>query len=232
MLPPGLLPTFSLLSPFLFCMLKTTLLAALLSLAAIGAQAQTFGEFLSKPELPLTFMGVDFSATRYYGDPMTVDAGEMKGLFTKIDELLVKEASKYDLQKALHRTGPVEYAINIAEAVNARIDTAAIIVPAQGEPRAGFTPQTVEELVKHYTYTSRTGVGLVFVVETINKRNESEVFWATFVDLATKRMLFTQKVSATGAGFGFRNHWAAPLNAGIKEIKNHYGDWKKKFAGK
>jgi hypothetical protein len=213
-------------------MLKTTLLAALLSLAALGAQAQTFGEFLSKPELPLTFMGVDFSTTRYYGDPMTVDPGEMKALFTKIDELLVKEASKYDLQKALRRTGPVNYAINIAESVNAKIDTTAIIVPAQTGQRPGFTPAAVEELVKRYDYAGQTGVGLVFVVETINKRNESEVFWATFVDLATKRMLFTQKISATGAGFGFRNHWAAPLNAGIKEMKNHYGDWKKKFAGK
>ena len=213
-------------------MLKTTLLAALLSLSALGAQAQTFGEFLNKPELPLTFMGVDFSVTRYYGDPMTVGAGEMKGLFTKIDDLLVREASKYDLQKALHRTGPVQYAINIAESVNAKIDTATIVVPAKMEPRPGFTPATVEELVKHYDYAGRTGVGLVFVVETINKRNESEVFWATFVDLATKRMLYTQKITGTGEGFGFRNHWAHPLNSGIKGIKGNYGDWKKKFAGK
>lgn len=214
-------------------MLKTTLLAALLSLSALGAQAQTFGEFLNNPELPLTFMGVDCSTTRYYGDPMTVSAGEMKGLFTKIDELLVKEASKYDLQKALHRTGPVEYAINIAESVNAKIDTATIIVPAKNDFRLSFTPETVAGLVSHYDYPAgRTGVGLVFIVETINKRNESEVFWATFVDLATKRMLFTQKISGTGAGFGFRNHWAAPLNAGIKQIKYNYGDWKKKYAGK
>jgi hypothetical protein len=212
-------------------MLKTTLLAALLSLAALGAQAQTFGEFLHKPELPLTFMGVDFSATRYYGNPLTVDAGEMKGLFTKIDELLVKEADKYDLQKALHRTGPVDYAINMAESMNAKIDTATIIVPAKTGMRPGFTPEIVGELATHYDYQAgRTGVGLVFVVETIDKRNESEVFWATFVDLATKKMLFTQRISSGGAGVGFRNHWAHPLNAGITAIKQHYGDWKKKYA--
>ncbi|WP_460503432.1 hypothetical protein [Hymenobacter agri] len=214
-------------------MFKTTLLAALLSLAAAGAQAQTFGEFLSKPELPLTFMGLDCSSTRYYGDPMTVGANEMKGLFTKMDELLVKEASKYDLQKALHRTGPVEYAINIAESANAKIDTAAIIVPADTAPRAPFTPETIAGLVQRYDYPAGTsGVGLVFIIETINKRSESEIFWAAFVNLATKQLLFTQKISGTGAGFGFRNHWAAPLNAGIKQIKYNYGDWKKKFAGK
>lgn len=212
-------------------MLKTTLLAAALSLSALGAKAQTFGEFLNKPELPLTFMGVDFSATRYYGSPLTVDAGEMKGLFTRIDELLVKEASKYDLQKALHRTGPVDYAINLAESVNTRIDTATIIVPAKTGLRPSFTPETVAELVKHYDYQAgRTGIGFVFVVETLDKRNESEVFWATFVDLATKEMLFTQRISGDGAGVGFRNHWAHPLNSGITAIKQHYDDWKKKYA--
>ena len=34
-------------------MLKTTLLAAALSLFALSAKAQTFGEFLNKPELPI-----------------------------------------------------------------------------------------------------------------------------------------------------------------------------------
>ena len=213
--------------------LKSAALAAALSLTSLAATAQTFGEFLNKPELPLTFMGVDYSNAKYYGDAMTVSPAEMKTQFTKINELLVKEADKYDLQKALQRSSSVQYSIFYAESANQKMDPGTVVVPESVPPRAAFTAQKVEGLVTHYTYpASGRGVGLVFMVESIDKKSESEVFWATFVDLATKKVLYTQKLDGKGAGFGFRNHWAAPLNAGIKDMKSHYSDWKKKSAGK
>lgn len=70
----------------------------------------------------------------------------------------------------------------------------------------------------------------MFVVESIIKNQEEEIFWATFVDLNTKQMLYTEKMAGTGSGFGFRNHWAYPLNSGIKTMKANYGKWKKRFA--
>ena len=211
--------------------LKSAVLAASLSVASLAASAQTFGEFLNKPETPLTFMGVDFSNAKYYGDAMTVNTAEMKGLFTRIDELLEKEADKYDLQKALHRTGATKYALSYAESVNQKIDPGTIVVADGTAPRAAFTMKNVEELISHYTYPAgNSGVGLVFVVEKIDKKLESEVFWAVFVDLASKKVLYTEKMGGTGAGFGFRNHWAAPLYSGIKLMKSNYGDWKKKYA--
>jgi hypothetical protein len=209
---------------------RSAALAVALSLASLAASAQTFGEFLTKPELPVTFMGVDFSATRYYGPPLTVDQGEMKGLFTKINELLVMESSKYDVAKALHRSGEAIYAINLAEAVNKEIDPSTIIVPSDAAPRPAFTIQNVQDMVKRYPYPAgSTGIGLVFVVEDIVKTRELEIFWVTFVDMSTKQVLYTEKMGGTGAGFGFRNHWARPLNAGIQTMKSHYGQWKKKF---
>ncbi|MGI4862374.1 MAG: hypothetical protein ACRYFZ_00510 [Janthinobacterium lividum] len=211
--------------------LRSAALAATLSLASLAASAQSFGEFLSNPALPITFMGADFSMVRYYGPPLTVDEGEMKVQFTKINELLVKESAKYDLDEALRRKVPTQYAIYIAEAANQQLDPATIIVPSGTPPRPAFTVQTVQNLVGHYDYPAGTaGVGLVFVVEEIDKLKEQEIFWVTFVDLGTKQMLYTEKMGGTGNGFGYRNHWAHGLNDGIKTMKSHYGQWKKKFA--
>ena len=211
--------------------LRSAALAATFSLATLAASAQTFGEFLNKPELPVTFMGVDFSDARYYGPTLTVDQKEMKDLFTKINDLLVREASKYDIAKALHRKNQVLYATNIAESANQKVDPCTIVVPSDAPHRASFTPQTVEGMLTHYTYPAdASGVGVVFVVEDIIKNKEEEIFWVTFVDLATKKMLYTEKMSGSGYGFGFRNHWAHPLNSGIKTMKAHYGKWKKRFA--
>lgn len=211
--------------------LRSAALVAVFSLASLAASAQTFGEFLSKPELPVTFIGADYSAVRYYGPPLTVGAGEMKGLFTKINDLLVKESGKYDIANALRRKNPTQYAIYLAESANQRIDTTALIVPSGKPARPAFTVQTIEQLVGRYSYPAgATGVGLVLVVESIEKNEEQEVFWATFVDMSTKRLLYTEKMGGTGNGFGFRNHWAHGLNDGIKTMKSHYGQWKKKFA--
>lgn len=209
---------------------RSAVLAATLSLASLAASAQTFGEFLKKPELPVTFMGVDFSNARYYGPTLTVDPKEMKEQFTKINDLLVREASKYDIAKALHRTNQVGYATNIAESVNQKIDPGTIVMPPDAAKRTAFSPQTVEDFISHYTYPADgSGIGVVFVVEDILKNKEEEIFWATFVDLATKKMLYTEKMAGSGYGFGFRNHWAHPLNSGIKTMKANYGRWKKRF---
>lgn len=213
--------------------LRPLALTAALSLASLAASAQTFGEFLSKPELPVTFIGVDFSDTRYYGPPLTVDQAEMKGEFIRINDLLVREAKKYDIGKALHRKGETVYATIIAASVNQKIDPATIIMPAGAPPRAAFTPETVQGLVSHYNYPAGiSGIGLVFVVEDIVKNHERETFWVTFVDLNTKQMLFTEKIAGTGEGFGFRNHWARPFYSGLDTMKYQYGTWKKKFAKK
>lgn len=118
---------------------RSAALAATLSLASLAASAQTFGEFLSKPELPITFMGADFSNSRYYGPTLTVDQKEMKDLFTKINDLLVREASKYNIQKALRRTGKVEYSTFIAESANQKIDPGTIVAPEGTAPRTPFT---------------------------------------------------------------------------------------------
>jgi hypothetical protein len=213
--------------------LKSAFLAVALAAANFVASAQTvtMKDFLTKPEVPLTCMGVDFSGAKYYGDPGTVSPQEMKSLFTRIDDLLVNESDKYDLAKAFKRE-KVNYAISIAESVNQKIDPGTIISTTDAGPTGRFTPAIVERMVGHYTYPSgASGVGVVFVVEDIMKTKEKEIIWVTFVDLASKKMLYTEKMSATGAGFGFRNHWAAPIYSVIKDIKSSmYGEWKKKFA--
>ena len=211
--------------------IKSAVLGTGLSLASFAASAQaTMKDIVTKPDLPLTFMGVDFSGTRYFGDPGTVSPTEMKGLFTRIDDLMVKEADKYDLAKALHRNS-VSYNISIAESVNEKIDPGTIISADKGL-RNRFTAEKVAEQVKRYTYPAgSSGTGMMFVVEDLVKSEELTVFWVTFVDMATKKVIYTEKIGGTAGGFGFRNHWAGGIYDALKSIKStKYANWKKRFA--
>ena len=211
-------------------LLKSALCAAGLSLFSFGASAQTMKDLVTKPDLPLTFMGLDFSATKYFGDPGTVNPEEMKGLFTRMDDLMVKEMAKYDVGKALHHE-KVNYNISFAESVNTKIDPASIISTDTGR-RNSLTPEKIEAQVRHYTYPSgSTGLGVVFVMEELVKSEESTVFWITFVDLAARKMVYTEKIGGKALGFGFRNHWAGGVYNALKAIKStNYANWKKKFA--
>lgn len=212
--------------------LKSTLLAAGLALGSFTASAQTFPEVIANPDIPLTWLGLDFSGVKYFGDPMTVSPAEMKGLFTKMNELIVNEPAKYDLGKAFHRT-KVTYNYSVAEAVNAKIDPATL-VSADFNQRNRFNVEKINGVVSNYAFPAgSTGVGLVFVMEDLVKPGEQTVFWVTFVDMASKKMLYTEKIAGTAMGFGFRNHWAGGIYDALKTIKSRkYGEWKKKFVPK
>lgn len=211
-------------------LLRSTLLATGLSLATFAASAQTVQDIVTKPNMPITFLGLDFSNVKYFGDPGTVVPSEMKGLFTKMNELMVKESDKYAVGKAVHHY-IVNYNISVAEAVNEKIDPTTLL-STDNSQRNRFTTEKIEGFVKNYTFpASATGLGVVFVMEELVKPEELTVFWVTFVDMTSKKMIFTQKVGGTAMGFGFRNHWAGGIYDGIKNIKSiYYANWKKKFA--
>lgn len=208
--------------------LKSAVLAASLSVASLAASAQTFGEFLNKPETPLTFMGVDFLNVKYIGDPGVVAPRKMKRLFSDINRLMVQEPEKYNLSKALNHS-VVVFNISVAEANNEKIDTTTLL--SLDNQRNRLTTEQIAALMTNYSFPANaSGVGLVFVVEELVKAEEQTVFWVTFVDMASKKMLYTEKISGKALGMGFRNHWAGGIYNGLKIIKSRYGDWKKKYA--
>jgi hypothetical protein len=214
-----------------FSAFKSALLAAGLSLGTLLGSAQTMPEIIAKPEIPLTWMGLDFTAAKYVGDPGTVGPEEMKDLFGKMNELMVSEADKYDFAKAFHRQQKVSYANSMVEAGNARIDPGTLLVKSTEQVNA-LNAGEIQHMVQRYAYPAgASGIGLLFVMEALNKPQEKTIFWVTFVDLATKKVLYTEKVQGTALGFGFRNHWAGGIYAALKQIKiDTYGKWKKKFA--
>jgi hypothetical protein len=68
------------------------------------------------------------------------------------------------------------------------------------------------------------------VVESLNKNAEKLVAWVTFIDLATKKVIHTEKVEGKAGGFGFRNYWAGGVYKINQEIdKNLYKKWSKSF---
>lgn len=211
-----------------FSFAKITVAAVALSLSTFSSFAQTIADIFNKPETPITWVGIDFSATKYVGDPGTVNPAEMKGLFSKINTLTINEPDKYDITSAFKRTTTAPSKIEVTEAVNEKIDPAGIITPNVSEQNH-LSESKIQNMVRRYNFPAgSSGIAVAFIMEKLVKPTEQETFWVTFIDMKTKSVLFTDKITAKAGGFGFRNHWAGGVYAGLKEIKSSaYGKWKK-----
>lgn len=190
--------------------------------------AQSINEIFDKTT-PITFLGVDFSNAKYYGSTGTVDTAEMIGLFNKINELIIKEKDKYNLNKALKKDS-IEYNLNSVIKINSETNKHTLITTDENEIN-NFDEDTIQTFVNKYNFENiQHNIGLVFIVETLDKTTEEESIWATFVDIKSKKVIFTHGTIGIAAGIGFRNHWAFPIYTLIDAIKkDFYYRWKKKY---
>lgn len=202
-------------------------LAVAVSSFSLSSFSQTTADVFNSGT-PITWMGVDFSEMRYLGDPETVDATEMKNLTQKINYLLIKEAKKYDVAASLDKN-QVTTDFSLTDKVNQNMNATAIISTNQSD-YTRFKPETIQSMVKGYDFGALKGVGLVFIVEALNKNVEAAAIWVTFVNMNNKSVLVTERVTGRGLGFGFRNHWAGSIHDALKQISGGlFKEWKKKY---
>ena len=202
------------------------LFAILLLLAGTQpAGAQTLKEFFNSSEVPLTYLGVDFTQAKVLND-IAANAMDIRDRqFAAINQVIVNEPKKYDFQQTFSKT-TVTNDISFVNAKNAKVDAEKII--GSGDVKEDrFTKATIESIVKGYSFSGKKGIGLMFIMETMNKASATASMYVTFIDLASGKVLLTDRVTAKAAGFGFRNYWAKTVDVVLNDItKSKYKEWK------
>jgi hypothetical protein len=196
-------------------MKRKTILFILSVVLSGPAFAQTKSE-LFNPNTEVTWLGLDFSGAKFIGDRERLGSeSDIHHLLDALNELMVKEADKYNVAAALQKK-KVEYATDVTTEHNAGLDVLSMI-SAEGKD--------------HVHLKGKSGIGLMFNVESFNKLIEEGSFWITFVNMGTKEVLFTERLTAPPSGFGMRNFWAGSVNGVITKIKKkEFDNWRKKHA--
>lgn len=203
-----------------------TLLIA--GLAAFNTQAQTLKEFFTNESTPLTYLGVDFSATKIQGE--TATATEIKGKFEAINEVVINEAKKYDVQGAFKRSS-ITNSVDVVKAVNDKVDADKIKTDNTADVSGTLKPEDIAKHVKDYNLSGKKGIGLVLIMDGMSKSEKEANMYVTLVDMAAKKVLFTQRMTGKAMGFGFRNYWAYTVYKVLNDIDKHeYKDWKNNAA--
>jgi hypothetical protein len=195
--------------------------------ATLAVFAQDKRDIFS-PSTDITWLGVDFSGAKLIGDRERLGSeSDIRHLLEAINELIIKEADKYNVAAAIQKKS-VENGTQVAIEHNAELDVMSML-STDGKDHIHLNPASIEEIISTYDFKGLTGIGLIFNVESFNKLIEEGSFWITFVNMNTKEVLFTERLVAPPSGFGMRNFWAGAVNGAIAKIKKkEFENWRKK----
>jgi hypothetical protein len=205
---------------------KIQWLFALLLLCGNILFAQTAKDVFNSSSIPITYLGIDFSQSKLIGDPGAYAAEIRDKYYQGINGVVVNEPKKYDFMKAFEREVPSD--LSFVEDKNAKAD-AAKILSSNSADFSRFTPATIDEIVRSYSFSGKKGVGLLFIMESMSKTLQQAAVYVTLVNMETRKVIFTDRVIGKAGGFGFRNYWAKSIDGVLNEIqKSKLKEWKMK----
>ncbi|MCF2487288.1 hypothetical protein [Dyadobacter sp. CY347] len=208
-------------------MKKLLLLAFVLFSAGFASAENTMAD-LFNGKAKLTFLGLDFTQAKYVGrigftDPNAIQNQHM----VSWNNLIEMEPKKFSLQKAFNLKDD-QYVSKVEDMV--KFNKSANVADNITETEATLTEDQVRKAVSKYSLSEKDGVGVVYVVESLSKTAEKLTVWVTFIDLSTKKVLYTEKVEGKAGGFGFRNYWAGGVYKINEAIDSKlYKKWSKTY---
>jgi hypothetical protein len=194
--------------------------------AVFGSVNAQTKEDIFRKETPITWLGIDFSEARYIGDPGTVDTYEMKGLFDKINQLILAESDKYNLRKSFNKSY-ITPNLSLVNELNAKIDESKLLSNDNNDI-SRINADMVQLMANRYKFENINGIALVFIMESMNKNTSQASMWVTFVNATNNKVILTTRMVGKSGGFGFRNHWAGSIYKVLDLIRaKQYKAWQK-----
>lgn len=174
----------------------------------------------------IVFYGADFSNAKFIGNEGFKDKRDIVGKFIpSLNELFFKEQKKYDLKKFFKKEDIV-YNLDLMKSVNSKINPNNIVI----NQSFLFESGNIEKSISSYNLVEKDGIGLVLIVESLNKVADIGTFHVVFFDLQSKSILVSEKITGKPGGIGFRNYWAKVFFSGLKDCEGDFSKWQSKYA--
>jgi len=202
---------------------KTNLLILILCFWVNNIFAQAFKDIFD-PQVPITYLGIDFTHVKVFGHQDSEVKDLVDRQFSAINQVVLNEPKKYDLKKAFKRDSIPNDLTFVTEKNKTIVDTA--IASKDLTNVFHLSNGDVASIVKGYNFGGKTGIGFLFIMESINKKDERGSMYCTFIDMATSKVLLTERLTEKPGGFGLRNYWAKSIYEAIDDIKDKkFEEW-------
>lgn len=176
----------------------------------------------------LIYYGIDFTQARVINDGAANAADIRDQQFPGINNTVVNESSKFDFKSAF-RKSDVDHNLSAVKDRNRKIKIETI-KSTNVSDYARLKETDIYKLVNGFDFGAGNNViGLLFIVEGMNKSAKAATIWVTFVDVKNKKVLHTERMEGKASGFGFRNYWASTIKSILDQIEQKkYNEWKSK----
>ncbi|HSZ24195.1 MAG TPA: hypothetical protein VK766_00670 [Cytophagaceae bacterium] len=173
------------------------------------------------PNVPIVFLGVDFSRCKLTGNNFY----EPKRLFADINTLFITEKKKYDVATAIHRSIlPEQFSI-----VNQRNESVMENMLSQNSGPA-ITFSDLQSIIDSYDMESaniRDGLAFVIICDHLNEIRVDAAYYYVAFDVASKKIILSDRIIGRAGGSGQRNYWARSLYETISLVHSRdYSKWK------
>lgn len=207
-------------------LIRKMIMFLVLALTVGHAGAQTKSDPFAS-DVPLTYLGVDFTQVRVINDASAIPSDIKNRHFQGINQVIITEVKKYDWQKALDKT-TFTNDLGLVTARNEKVDETKIFSTTTAD-ETRLKQEDIEKMVKQYNFSGKKGIGLIVFMESLSKTSENGSMWVTFVDMDARKMILTERMVGKAMGFGFRNYYAYTVYKVIQDIKkNKLSAWRSK----
>jgi hypothetical protein len=173
-------------------------------------------------EKSIIWYGIDYSRTEFVGVFTNKDLHEY---FHGWNRLVVEEPYKYDVSRFLERKSVV-YELGYVEKINKE----SIPNISSISNDSSLRKPDLAAIVSAYQSGHTEGLGMVLIAERYNKPKNFAAHYVVIFDVASKKVLISQKYASQPDGIGLRNYWGHAILDSLRQIAKNYKKWKKKYS--
>lgn len=201
---------------------------------AFSSHAQTVQDIFGKTNVPVTWYGIDYSHSKIvgsiasFGGTSPVSPTDLRdNYYHAWNYLILEEPDKFDIAKMIqHRF--VEKDLSMVKKLNA----AATLDSIEVVTTPYYSPKEIQDFVSAYPIETKTsGIGLIFITESMNKLKSEAYYHVVFFNTTTKEVLLQERFRGAAFGMRTRNYWAGSYYSVMEYVREDaYPKWRKKYA--
>jgi hypothetical protein len=208
---------------------RKIVIVTLLTLFCSVSFAQQLQDIFDQKKTDIKWLGLDFSSAKLIGDRERLGStSDVQHMITAWNDLMITQKEKFDIAAAIDKL-KVEDAVEVTKEHNASIDVTEIF-SNDVKDHFRLKPDDIIAIVADYDFKGKSGIGVMFIVESFSKLNEEGAIWVTFINLDNKDVFFSERLTQKPGGFGVRNFWAGAIYGVMKNMqKKEFEMWRKKY---
>jgi len=182
--------------------------------------AQTASDVFSAKELK--FFGIDFTMAKFVGPQEYPPNEEIRDVyFRKWNDAYMKGSRRFNLERSYKKKH-----IYYDTSVYARNDQ----LPVENlisNTTYSIKRSDIELYVITYADITKTGIGFVYLVESLDAELRYLSVWVAFFNLQTGDILFTEPIRTKANGRNFDYFWTRSFKRMYENSSKDYSNWKK-----